>query len=189
MKMPDIKYWLYERGIDLDNFNLRETLNDNPKIVYAVAVVLAVVCLMLVVCQMVGGSTPPLGSYQVIYYDTTNQQVRVVEHDASKGMHPSPLEGTTDVFEAAVFHCGERPEGLDIDGMTLQELEQNGLFIGWLQKTDAELEGDELQIMEGGYEYRRVGGTQWWSTNSPRVDQILRAPYERCEDAQPFLIR
>jgi len=188
MKLPDIKYWLYERGIDLDNFSLRETLNDNPVIVYIAAGILTVVCLMLVVCQMVGGSTSALGSYEVIYYDTSKQQVRIVEHDADEGMHPSPLEGTTDVFEAAVFYCGEQPEGLDIDGMTRQELEQNGLFIGWLQKTDPEAT-DDTMMMEGGYLYRRVDGTQWWAAGAPRVDQILRAPYERCKDAQPFLVR
>lgn len=187
MQLPDWKYWLYQRGIDIDRFELRETLNANPIITLGAAGVVVFICLMLVVCQFTGGGPASVSSYKVIYYDTSNKTLKVVDHNVSDGMHPSPMKGTTDVFEVMLFYCGESPGNVNVDGMTVEQLEEKGIFIGWLQKIDPE-QFDE-SIMSEGHMYRAVDGKDWVPVYEPEVEKIINMPYQRCSDARPFQIR
>jgi|GEM_PF-2402696 len=191
--MFDWKYWLYRKGIDVDRFSLRDVLNDNPNAVLIGAAAIVLVCVSLVVCHFSGGGAPSGNfKYNVTYYDTTNRVIRIVEIDSNDGMYRSPMDGTTDVFEAIIYSCGEQPKGLLRDGMSLQELEEKGLFIGWLQKTEPVKGGQSSSpdFMEiDSITYRRLDGTRWYKDSSPEMNKIFNAPYEKCKNAQIYVAR
>jgi hypothetical protein len=176
MGLQEIRDW-YE---DLE---LRDKLEENQSIVVLGLVVLIVFCLSLVMCQVFGGGASSATSdVKLVYYDLGNQTIRVVDH-TYPDLPLSPLEGTTDVFLASVFACEECPEGKVKDGMTMEELKAEGMFIGWLEKFDPELSEEQMMFGEGNM-YRTVEKDRWYKTTDRGYEVITNRVYEKCSNAR-----
>lgn len=174
--MYDIKETLY---------NVRQQMNDNPIYMYIAAGGLFFVCIMLVVCQFTGGGSGSSRTPLLIYFDTTNETIKLVKFDPSGGNLPnSPLDGAPETYAATIFVCGECPKGAIKDGMTLEELKAAGLFIGWLEKVDRSSASIDT-FNEYNYSYRALDGTKWVKGDTEAALKIINAPYETCEDVRP----
>lgn len=176
MSLEDIRYW-YE---DLE---LRKKLEENQSFVLIGLICIIVFSLSLVVCQLTGGGA---GSYssevKLVYFDLDSQTVRVVKHEYP-AIPASPLEGTEDVFLASVYACEECPEGALKDGMSLADLEAEGMFIAWLERHDPDA-SEEMMMFGEGYQYRTVENDQWYKVTDKGYEQITRGVYDRCPQAR-----
>ena len=165
--------------------NLRDKLEDNKTAVLIGAGVLILLSIVLVILRLSGGS-PSLGTAStVIYYDVDQKVISLVEHDMSSGLAPSPKPGTENVFIAAVWYCGEK-SGEVSDGMTLEELESEGLFIGWLEKEDTGQQGDEYNTRP--MLFRSLDDPTWVRAETAASLKIIESPLERCADAVQYVV-
>lgn len=166
-----------------EDLELRDKLEENQSIVIVGLLAVILLSLGLVMCQMFGGGTASYSNkVKLVYFDTANQSIRVVDHEYPE-MHKSPLEGTTDVFFAAVFACEDCPEGVIKDGMTLADLKANGLFIGWLEKIDPN--PDQAIAMFGeGMMFRTIEKDRWYRATDKGYDMIQTRVYEKCSTAR-----
>ncbi|MGB0766636.1 MAG: hypothetical protein ACPGYV_02880 [Phycisphaeraceae bacterium] len=179
MDLQDIRYWFE----DLDLRNKSEEYK--PFIILGLCLVI-VFCLSLVLCQLTGGGSGSFSNeVRLVYYDTTNQIIKLVDHEYP-AIPQSPLEGTTDIFLASVYGCEDCPQGTIKDGMTRAELKDKGMFIGWLERIDPTA-NDEMMLYEQGYEYRLVEGATWYNATDPGYQKIIEDLYNRCPNARPCL--
>ena len=123
-----------------------------------------------------------LATVKLVYFDTEAQSIRLIDH-TYPAMPKSPLKGTSDVYLAAVFRCKDCPRGMLKDGMTLEELEKKGMFVGWLEKIDPNV-SEEMAMFGEGYAYREVDGTKWYKETDRGYDQINSKIYDRCDNAR-----
>lgn len=178
MSLQNLRDW-YE---DLE---LRQKIEENQSIIVIALIAVIVCCLGLVTCQMFGGGASYSSEVKLVYFDTENQSVRLVDHEYP-AIPTSPLEGTTDVFLATVFACEECPQGKIKDGMTLEDLKANGMFVGWLEKVDPQM--DEESAMYGeGYFYRSIDSDRWYKATDKGYQTINNRVYEKCQNARPCL--
>lgn len=177
MDFQDIKY-------AIQDFRPREWMNENQLYVAVGVGAIFLICISLVVCQFTGGR--PAGTeLRLIYFNDTDKTIQIVEFNTSEGFPGSPLEGTTDVYEAALYACDECPEGVLRDGMTVAELEEAGLFIGWLQKREQTTEGEQAGMDGYAYTFRHPEGEKWYTQNDPSTARLQAWPYEKCAGARP----
>lgn len=167
--------------------NLREQLNDNPVYVIGGAALLVVLSLTVAMCSIFGGGGASFDDFpptKVVYYDTTNDKIILVDPEEGKPA-VSPRPGTTDVFEAAVFTCGEYKAGTLRDGMSRAELESADLYIAWLQKSIDSADGSASALEPGAVDYlvRSVDGSTWLDSTREEALTLVTAPYEKCDDA------
>ncbi len=176
MSLQDLRDWY-------DDLELRQKLEENQSMVIVGLLVLIVFCLGLVMCQLFGGGP---GSYsnevELVYFDTADQSIRIVEH-TYPALPQSPLEGTTDVFLASVFGCEECPKGQIKDGMTLEDLKANGMFIGWLEQIDPDI-NDEMAMFGEGYMYRSVDDDRWYKPTDKGYEELNKRVYDKCATAR-----
>lgn len=166
-----------------DDLELRSKLEENQSIVVGGLLVVIIFCLGLVMCQLFGGGPSSYSSeVQLVYFDTTNQTIRVVDHEYPEP-HASPLAGTTDVFFASVYSCEECPKGTLKDGMSLEELKSNGMFIGWLEKYEPNL-SEEAQMLGEGSLYRSVESDRWYKGTDKGYQAITKRVFTKCPTAQ-----
>ena len=176
MGLQEIRDW-YE---DLE---LRRKLEENQSIVIIGLIVVIAFCLLLVMCQLFGGGPGSVSNkVKLVYYDLGNQQIKLVDHEYP-AMPQSPLEGTEDVFLASVFKCTECPKGAIKDGMTADELEAEGMFIGWLEKIDPDV-SEEMAMFGEGYLYRTVENDRWYKATDKGYEKINTRVYDTCKDAR-----
>lgn len=176
MGLQELRDW-YE---DLE---LKSKLEENQSIVVLGLIVVIVFCLCLVMCQVFGGGPGAVSTdVKLVYFDLTNKEIKVVAHEYP-AMPKSPLEGTTDVFLASVFACDECPKGKIKDGMTMDELEAEGMFIGWLEKIDPEI-SEEMAMFGEGYLYRAVDSERWYKATDKGYETINMRVYEKCKTAR-----
>lgn len=176
MGLQEIRYW-YE---DLE---LRKKLEENQSIVLIGLIAIIVFSLGLVVCQLTGGGGGSYsGEVKLVYFDVGNQAIRIVDHEYP-GIPASPLEGTEDVFMATVFACEDCPKGSIKDGMTLDDLKAEGMFIGWLERHDPSMT-EEMAMFGEGYQYRSIEDDKWYGQDEQAFQEIASAPYNRCQTAQ-----
>lgn len=176
MSLEDIRYWF-------EDLELRKKLEENQSFVLIGLIFIIVFSLSLVVCQLTGGGS---GSYsqevKLVYFDLTNQTIRVVDHEYP-AIPASPLEGTDDVFLASVYACEECPKGKIKDGMTMADLKAEGMFVAWLERYDPDVT-EEMAMYGEGYLYRTLENDKWYKATDPGYDQIVRGLYERCPGAR-----
>lgn len=182
----EIKYKLEDARDWVKDLELREKLNDNPIYVASGLGIVVFFCLMLVVCHFTGGG-PRSVEVKLVYYDVSNKTIRIVKHDSIDPI-ASPLEGTDNVFRAHVFACKECPKGALKDGMTLAELKEQGMFIGYLERYDPQSEGQsDPDALAGGagLSYRTLDSEEWVDENSTKIRAVLGAPANKCLEARP----
>lgn len=178
MGLQEVRDWY-------DDLELRKKIEENQSIVSIGLIVLIIFSLGLTMCQIFGGGSGP-GSQEVqlVYFDTTNQTIRIVEHEysAQSAQPASPLEGTDDVFMASVFACEECPKGQIKDGMSLGDLKANGMFVGWLEKFDPEV-SEEARAFGEGAQYRSLERDRWYKVNEKGYEAIRKRVFQRCPTA------
>lgn len=176
MSLQDLKYWI-------EDLEIRKKLEENQSIVVIGLIALIIVSLGLIVCQMTGGGSGAISTkVKLVYYDLGNQKIRVVDHKYPD-IPSSPLTGTTDVYLASVYACEECPPGTLKDGMSLSDLKENGMFIGWLERIDPEATENTVMFGEG-YKYRTIEVDQWYSVSDKGFEMINRKVFERCPTAR-----
>ena len=179
MGLEDIRYWF-------EDLELRQKLEENQSIVLVGLILVIVFSLGAVLCQLTGGGG---GSYtaevELVYFDLGAQTVRLIEHEYP-AIPASPLKGTDNVFLATVFSCEECEKGKIKDGMTVEDLKANGMFIGWLERIPEDVD-DELMLYGEGYEYRTVDNDRWYKLEEAGSQKIMQAPYEKCPTVQVCL--
>ncbi|MFK7789548.1 MAG: hypothetical protein AB8C95_08685 [Phycisphaeraceae bacterium] len=169
--------------------SIREKLEDNQAVVMIGAGVLIAGSVILLILRLTagGGAAELQTQATVIYYDLDQQAIKLVEHDTSTGPAASPLAGTENVFVAAVWYCGESQGASLSDGMTLEELEEAGLFIAWLEKNDDRVQANEY--VTNPRQYRTLDDPAWKRGETPAVIAILEGPLDRCEDAAQYVVQ
>ena len=180
MDLQDVRYWL-------EDLELRKKLEQNQSVVVAALALVIFISMCLVVCHLVGG--PGGGSHsndvRLVYFDTETNTIRVVDHEYP-AIPASPLKGTDNVFLASVYSCEDCPEGAIKDGMTLDEIEEEGMFIAWLERIDPKA-NEDMALFGEGYEYRLPEGDKWYKSADPGYQKIIRDLYERCPTARVCL--
>lgn len=176
MSLEDIRYWF-------EDLELRKKLEENQSIAMSVLILIIVISLGMVVCHLVGGGS---GSYsstvELVYFDLESETIRVIKHEYPE-MPTSPLKGTDNVFLASVYSCEECPKGLLKDGMTLDDLKQNGMFVAWLERIAPEIT-DEMALSGEAYAYRTLEQDKWFTGIEQGYDSVHRQVQERCPGAQ-----
>lgn len=175
MGLQDIRYWLEDRK------GRKKTEGYQPYVVVGLLLVI-VLCLSMVVCHFTGGPGNASDKVELLYFDLSSQTIRIVEHQYATAPD-SPLPGTTDVFLARVFGCKDCPEGVIKEGMTIEDLQSNGLFIGYLERYAPEPEEKPL-MYSGGASYRALDNDQWYELASQGYDQLIANVYKRCPKAK-----
>jgi len=165
-----------------EDLELRSKLEENQSVVVIALIVLIVFCLGLVMCQVFGGRSSVSSDVELVYYDLGNQTIKLVDH-TYPAIPKSPLEGTENVFLASVFKCGECPKGTIKDGMTMQDLKSEGMFIGWLEKIDPNA-SEEMAMFGEGNLYRSVESDRWYRAMDQGYEAITQRVYARCSDAR-----
>jgi len=179
MSLQNLRDWY-------DDLELRQKLEENQSLVIIGLIAVILFCLGLVMCQLIGGGSGSSSSeVKLVYFDTTNQSIRLVDHEYSKNsaQPKSPLEGTTDVFLASVFGCEDCPKGKIKDGMTLEDLKANGMFVGWLEKVDPAMD-EEMALLGEGSMRRLVESDRWYKPTDKGYEVINEKVYEKCKTAR-----
>ena len=175
MSLENIRYWF-------EDLELRKKLEENQSFVLIGLICIIVFSLSLVVCQLTGGGPRSYSSeVELVYFDLTSNTIRVVEHEYPE-IPKSPLEGTEDVFMASVYACEECPEGAIKDGMSLDDLKAEGMFIAWLERYDANVT-EEMAMFGESYLYRTIESDKWYKATDPGYDKLVRGLYDRCPKA------
>ena len=163
----------------LSDLELREKLQENQSVLAVVLILVIVLCLSLVMCQLFGGGS---GSYsnevKLVYFDTANKTVRVIDHEYPD-MPASPLAGTDNTFLASVYACDDCPKGKIKDGMTLAELEAEGMFVAWLERIDPNAT-PEMAMFGSDRTYRRVTDQRWYRSDEQGYAQMNKELQARC---------
>lgn len=179
MNLEDIRYWW-------EDLELRKKLEENQSIVVIALLVVILFSLGLVTCQLLGGGR---GSFSkevdLVYFDVTNGTIKIVNHEYPE-IPKSPLDGTDDVFMARVFSCENCPEGQLKDGMTVDDLKANNMFIGWLERTDPNAT-QEMLMLDEAKQYRTLAKDRWYKTSDPAYEKIMQAFNQRCDRAYPCM--
>lgn len=175
MGLQDILDWLE------DHKQRKKTEGQPPYVVVGLLLVI-VLCLGMAFCHLTGGRSNASRPVELVYFDLSSQTIRLVEHQYAAAPD-SPLPGTTDVFLARVFGCKDCPEGLITEGMTIEDLESNDLFIGYLERYAPEPEEKPL-MYAGGASYRSLDNDQWYELSSEGYDQLIADVYKRCPKAK-----
>ena len=166
--------------------NLRDTLEENKTAVMIGAGVLILLSIVLLVIRMSGGGSASLGTAsKVIYYDVDQKTISLVEHDMGTGPAPSPKPGSESVFIAAVWYCGDSGGAEVSDGMSLDELESKGFFIGWLEKDDPETKPDEYNTRP--MMFRTLDNPTWVKGETAASLKIIEGPLNKCADAAQYV--
>lgn len=174
---------------------VREWINSNPAGMTTVAAIVLALALVIVLWQSGGAGvpTPP----DAFYYDLEAEEVFVAAGDRLAPIE-TPAGGQRGV-RAHVYACDACPD--DLAGLTLEELEARGAFVGWLERytpevkavleeyrqrdTDEPLEfEDEARFFEAeaqGPVVRRPDGSRWHRLDSEAGVTVMDAPMERCE--------
>lgn len=163
--------------------NVREFMNDNPLYTYIGVGVVFVLAMTLVVCRLMGGGGA--SSYKLVYYDTEAKTIRIVEFEAGEAPK-SPLEGEPNVYQAAIFSCGECDPDEIQDGMSRDELEAAGMRIRYIMKIDESVD-DTMSMMEGdNYSYSAIDQINWVtdSMQEPMLN-LVQGEIDGCPDARP----
>ncbi|MFI4860724.1 MAG: hypothetical protein ACIAXF_08605 [Phycisphaerales bacterium JB063] len=159
----------------------REFFNNNPAIVTGASVLVLVLCLAAIACSLFGGlPSSGSGSVQLIYYDMSNNTIKLVPSSDRPG---SPLAENEQAFRCFVMTCGEC--GKIEEGMTADDIIANGMFISHLQTfpTADRMMGpggmeDDTQVLMLSDE-----NPQWYSMSSQDGMDIMRAVSTwQCED-------
>lgn len=176
MGLEEIRYWL-------EDLQLRKKLEENQSMVLIGLICLIVISLSLIVCQLTGGGANNYSStVKLVYFDLGNQAIRVVDHEYP-AIPASPLKGTTDVYLASVFACEDCPQGQIKDGMSLDDLKANGMFIGWLERYDPEAT-EEMMVFGQSSSFRTIESDRWYNPTEKGYEAINQRLYARCPQPQ-----
>lgn len=176
MGLQEVRYWL-------EDLELRKKLEENQSIVIVGLLVVIIFCLGLVVCQVTGGGPSTTASeVTLVYFDLDSQTIKLVEHQYP-ALPASPLEGTDNVFIASVFACEECPEGAIKDGMNLEDLKAEGMFIGMLERIDPNIT-EEMAMFGEGYSYRSIEDDRWYKPTENGYQQLNNKIFTRCPKAR-----
>jgi hypothetical protein len=179
MGLQEIRYWF-------EDLELRKKLEENQSITIVALLVVILFCLSLVVCQLIGGGPgTSTTAVQLVYYDLDSKTIKIVAHEYP-AQPTSPLEGTENVFMASVFACEECPEGQIKDGMSLEDLKAEGMFIAWLERIDPNMT-EEMAMFGEGNSYRTLESDRWYKTSEKGYERINQKLNDRC--ARPYICR
>ncbi|MFK7789546.1 MAG: hypothetical protein AB8C95_08675 [Phycisphaeraceae bacterium] len=178
MNLQDLRDWY-------DDLELRNKLEENQSIVVVGLIGLIIFSLVLVTCQMVGGGGSVSSEVKLVYFDVSNQSIRLVDHEYP-AIAQSPLDGTTDVYLATIFSCEECEKGAIKEGMSLEDLKAKGMFVGWLEKIDPEM-SEEMAMFGEGRLYRTVENDRWYKPTERGYEVINTRVYEKCARARPCM--
>ena len=157
--------------------SLRDKLNNNPAAVTTGAVVLLLIAVsILVYVLFFKGGGRGTGTEQVIYYDVKNNTIKLVDRPGADPYPDSPLEGSPDVYMATIFACGECGE--ITDGMTAEQLKQNGMFIAYIHKRDPGTPFDPETNPTSMY--RPLETSNWFPSAGDRWYPVLEKIQSRC---------
>ena len=173
MGLKDIRY-------RLEDLELGKKIEGHRPFVAAGLLLVIVLCLSMVFCHLNGGGGKAPREVELLYFDLSSKTIRLVEHHYP-AMPTSPLPGTTDVFLARVYACEDSPEVVIKEGMTIEDLETNGLFIAYLEREDPEPKEES-----DGLIYRAMDNDQWYEPTDKGFEQLIAAIYERCPKAKRF---
>jgi len=173
MDLQDVRYWL-------EDLELRKKMEEYRAFVIVGLCVIILISLSLMLCHVVGG--PSASSYtntvELVYFDTETKTIKLVKHEYP-AIPASPLAGKENVFLASVYACEDCPKGAIKDGMTLEQIKAEGMFIAWLERIDPNAT-DEMALFGEGYSYRLPEEDKWYSSADPGYQKIIRDLYERC---------
>ena len=175
MGLQEIRYWL-------EDLELRKKLEENQSIAVIALLAVIIFCLVLVTCQLTGGgSGPSTSEVELVYFDLESQTIKIVEHQYPE-QPSSPLTGTDNVFLTRVYSCKECPDGQVKDGMSLEDLKAEGMFIAWLEKIDPNMT-DQMAMMGEGYSYRTVENDRWYTPADKSYAAINKRLFSECPRA------
>eukprot|EP00752_Nemacystus_decipiens_P015030 g13386.t1 len=137
----------------------------------------------LVFCQLTGGGGSFSQDVKLTYFDVDSQTIRLVDH-SYPDIPASPLEGTDNVFLAIVFSCEECEKGKIKDGMSPEDLKDNGMFIGWLERAPDGPDDEATARYGEGYLYRSLDNDRWFRDIDTGGQKIMQMPYDRCQNAR-----
>lgn len=157
--------------------DLREKLAKNQLLTAGLLLLILIASLGLITYHFTSSGIRP-AEVKLVYFDLKSQTIQIVNH-TYPDMPASPLEGTDDVFIASVYACDPKPDGTIKDGMTLEDLKANGMFIAKLEKIDPDVTG-EAAIFGKGTSYRTLTDEAWHETDSPGHKAIQRMLKSRC---------
>ncbi|NBC11175.1 MAG: hypothetical protein GVY24_05485 [Planctomycetes bacterium] len=178
--------------------SIRETMNNNPAMVTIGAVVVLVLCLGAIMCQVREPSGGQGGAVQLYFLDEGTGMLFTAESKQQPPIvAPSDTGGSTSGVRAHVLSCGDCPGNLD--GLTREEVQAQGAFIGYLEKYTPEakaameqaMSGEEPDIaimyeMDKGKLMRMPDSDQWIDANSERAVDVHIANREQCPgDVRP----
>jgi len=177
---------------------LRETINQNSAVVTVGAVVLLIIALGVTVCSISGGGTSATGPGvgQQWFLDEGTNKLFAAEADA---VPPIQAPSGKDGVRAYVFTCDKNCGGHNLDGKGLDELEELGLFVGYVEKISPrgiehmerikQEHGDDMAVSllmsERLMEFtlvRQVGSERWYPFVAPQATKIQSDPHTKCQD-------
>jgi len=178
--------------------NIRETMNNNPAIVTIGAVVVLVLCLLAITCQLGGPGGGQGGTVDLYFLDENSGVLFSADSNQQPPIAaPSDTGGGASGVRAHVFGCGDCPGNLS--GMTAEEVQAKGAFIGYLEKYTPEAkaameramnaEEPDIEIMyemDQGRLIRLSDSDQWIDANSEQGVDVYSTIREKCpEDERP----
>ncbi|MBX2851294.1 MAG: hypothetical protein KTR15_06075 [Phycisphaeraceae bacterium] len=176
MGLQEIRYWF-------EDLELRKKLEENQSVAVVGLLVVIIFCLGLVMCQLTGGGPgSSTREFKLVYFDVDSQTIKIVDHKGP-AQAASPLEGTDNVFIASVFACEACPEGQIKDGMNLDDLKAEGMFIAWLERIDPNMT-DEMAMFGEGRSYRTLENDRWYKTTEKGYELINKRLLDRCPKAR-----
>ena len=159
--------------------SFREYMNNNPAVMTGAAVAVLVICLGIVACQLTGGGPAGSGS-QVIYFDVASGEIKLVEAVDSV---ESPVAGTEN-YRAAVAtcedECGEIEEGMD-----LEQLKANGMFVAFVERTATGRNANAFDDFGSNTDVRLIGDEYpdtWVPAGHPQ-NMVIQSLDGRCPGA------
>jgi len=172
--------------------NIREFMNNNPAVVTVGAVFVLILCLFAIMCQLRGPGGGQGGPVDLYFLDEGTGVLFTAESDRQPPIAaPSDTGGGTSGVRAHVFGCGDCPGKLT--GLTREEVEAKGAFIGYLEKYTPEakaameqaMSGEEPDIeimyeMDQGRLIRLPDSDQWIDANSEQGVDVYSTIREQC---------
>ena len=185
----------------MDNIvRIRWWINDHAVTVTVLSVILLVICFGAMLQQY----RPPTHLPQITsewFFDQVTGTIFEAHSNAIPPIatteYPDQLELVEAGVRAYIFACGECPT--DLQGMTIEQVEQSGAFVGWLEQyTDAakeemsrahSLRADKhvppvafefLMLWEKGHQICRTDDEQWVLAMSEDGVKIMHDLRNRC---------
>lgn len=160
--------------------DINEVLQDKRKLATVGGAVVVLLLLLVVVVRSLGGggggaTIQPFN--KAVYYDVDEKRVHILTIGSGARELPSPRDPGSGVYLATVYTCGVYKPDMLADGMTLAELESNGLKIGWIEK----LEYDPVTGEWTGSYISRHDAVKWYERSSEGAADITQAPQRECE--------